>query len=250
MQRFPNGIDGEGFIQKEVPRYFPDWIERATLAKRKGTVTHVLGNDAATLVYLASQAMVTPHVWLSRADQPDHPDQLIFDLDPGEDAHVVPRAAAAVRDLLDRLGLPAYAKSSGSRGIHVHVPLDRSASFDEVATFALDAARVLEHENPDELSTSFRKSDREGRLFLDTLRNAYAQHAVAPYGVRPEPDAPVAVPIDWDEATAADFDPQRVTVANVFRRLSRKKDPWEGMMRHAQSLTKARERLDGIRPDA
>ena len=249
MERFPDGIDRPGFFQKAASGYFPGWIERAELAKRGGTVTHVVCNDAATLVYLANQAMVTPHTWLSRVGRPTHPDQLIFDLDPGDDATVVPRAAAAVRGILDELGLTGFAKTSGSRGIHVHVPIDGAVPFEEAAAFALDVARVLEHRHPEELSTAFRKAERHGRLFVDTLRNAYAQHAVAPYGVRAKPGAPVAVPLDWDEATSPRFDPQRVTVGNAFRRLSQKQDPWEGMMETARALTGPRTRLDELLAD-
>ena len=250
MHRFPDGIGGTDFIQKDVPDYFPDWIDRADLKKADGTVTHVIASDAATLVYLANQAVLTPHVWLSRVDRSNHPDQLIFDLDPGDDPGTVSQAAGWLREMLDELGLVPYAKSSGSRGIHVHVPLDRSADFDEVRAFARDLAGLLEEQHPEELTTAARKRDRGGRLFLDTMRNAYAQHAVAPYGVRDRERAPVAVPLDWDEATASSFDPQRVTVRNVFRRLSQKDDPWDGMARRARSLGEPRARLDGLLSDA
>lgn len=249
MHRFPDGIQGDGFIQKEVSRHFPDWVTTAELRKEGGTVTHVVADSAATLTYLAGQACITPHVWLSRVDRPEHPDQLVFDLDPpgGAGGAVVAHAARALRQVLDELELPAYAKSSGSKGLHVHVPLDRSATFDATRPFSKGVGDLVAARHPDRITTAARKAERKGRLFLDTLRNSYAQHAAAPYAVRALPGAPVAVPLDWDEATSSRFDPRRVTVENVFRRLAQKDDPWAGMHRSATSLDDARRRLQEVR---
>jgi bifunctional non-homologous end joining protein LigD len=205
----------------------------------------VVVDNAATLVYLADQACLTPHVWLSRTDRPDHPDRMVFDLDPGtEDLPLLRDTARRLRDLLDELGLPAFPKSTGSKGVHVEVPLDRAASFDEVRDFARAIARVLTDDDPGRVTTEQRKVKRKGRLFLDTYRNGYGQTAVPPYAVRALPGAPVAVPLDWGEALASDFHPRRYTLANVFRRLGQKQDPWAGIDEAAVSLEKARRRLE------
>src|SRR4051795_11968611 len=127
LQAFPNGVEAHGFFMKAVPDYFPDWIDRVTVPKKGGTVTHALANDAATLVYLAGQNVVTPHTWLSRADEPRKPDRLIIDFDPsagGRFADVRAAAREAGRRLRD-LGLNTYAMVTGSRGIHVLCPLSR-----------------------------------------------------------------------------------------------------------------------------
>src|SRR5712691_3360110 len=124
--RFPNGIAQKGFFQKNIGFYFPDWIKKVTVKKAGGKVTHVLCNDLATLVYLANLACITPHIWLSRVPKLKHPDLLIFDLDPsGDDFGPVRRTAMQLRDLLEDLGLNAFPMTTGSRGLHVSLPLTR-----------------------------------------------------------------------------------------------------------------------------
>lgn len=247
MHRFPDGIEGEGFYQKEIPDYFPDWIQRVTVKKEGGEVTHVLCQDAATLVYLANQACITPHVWLSRRDELDRPDRMIFDLDPpGQDFAPVRRAARALHDLLEELGLVPFAMTTGGRGLHLVVPLDRSADFDAARGFARDLAELLARRDPERLTTEPRKEKRKGRLFVDVLRNAYAQTGVPPYAVRPRPGAPVAMPIAWDELGDPKLRGDRYDTRNAFHRLGRVEDPWKGMARRARSLRGPREKLDAL----
>jgi bifunctional non-homologous end joining protein LigD len=245
QHRFPDGIEGEGFFQKEIPDHYPPWVERAELkAQSDGSVTYALANNAATLVYLANQAAITPHLGLSRTDQIDHPDWLVIDLDPQDDDFEKVRfAARATRRLLDRLELPSFVQTSGSRGLHVFVPLDRSADFTRVRAFARDLARHLARQHPDRLTTEQRKAKRGDRVYLDILRNAYGQTTAAPYAVRAKEGAPVATPLDWPEVADARLTPQRYTIANIFRRLSRKVDPWRDMASHAVSLDRPHERL-------
>ncbi len=137
MERRPDGIEGERIMQKEVPGHFPEWVHRATVRKEGGSVTQVACDDTATLAYLAGQACVTPHRRLSRADRPTRPDRLVFGLDPaGDDFAQVRRAAADLRELLDEIDLPAALMTTGSRGLHVVVPLDGRGDTDEVRAFA------------------------------------------------------------------------------------------------------------------
>src|SRR5438093_3094461 len=186
MERFPDGIDGPRLVQKQVAAYFPRWIRTASMAKQEGTVRHVVCQDAATLVYLANQACITPHVWLSRIDKPHLPDQMIFDLDPSaDDFRTVCSAALTLRDLLQRAHLEAFVKTTGSRGLHVLVPLKRRADFDEVRAFARDIATELVESDPEHLTVDVRKAKRAGRSYIDTARNAYAQTAAPPYAIRP-----------------------------------------------------------------
>ncbi|HUF89881.1 MAG TPA: non-homologous end-joining DNA ligase [Gemmatimonadota bacterium] len=245
MQRFPDGIDAGGFYQKEAPDYFPGWIRRVTVKKEGGTVEHVVCDNEATLVYLANQACITPHVWLSRADEIDRPDRLIFDLDPpDEEFELVRFAAREMRELLRELGLDPYVMATGGRGLHLVVPLDRSADFDTVRAFARDVTGTLAARHDDRLTIETRKNKRRGRLFLDYLRNAYAQTGVPPYAVRPRPGAPVAVPLDWDELPDPDLRGDAYHTRNVRTRLGRGDDPWKGMGRHARSLSTPRRKLD------
>lgn len=227
MQRFPDGIANEGFFQKAIPDYFPDWIDRIELPKEGGRITHVLINNAATLVYLANQACITPHLALAQSDTPKHPDRMIFDLDPSDtDFTKVQDVAARLRDVLAAQDLPVFVQTTGSRGLHLVVPLDGSADFEEVRAFARKLADKLVHDAPRLATLEQRKSARGARVFIDTLRNAYAQTAVAPYAVRALPVAPVATPLTWDEALSSDMTPRRYTVQNLFRRLGQIDDPW------------------------
>jgi bifunctional non-homologous end joining protein LigD len=248
MQRFPNGIDNEGFYQKEIPDYFPEWIHRARVdLKEGGSQQQVVIENAATLVYLADQGCITPHVWLSRADNLDYPDRMVFDFDPAGDEFEPIRAAAhLLRGILEELGLVPFVMTTGSRGLHVVTAIDRSADFDTVRTFARDVAELLARREPDALTTEPRKEQRRGRLFLDYLRNAYAQTAVVPYAVRARRGAPVATPLEWSELHDRSLGPQTYNIGNIFRRLAAKDDPWAGIQRRARSLSAPQKRLDAL----
>lgn len=252
LQRFPDGIREDGFYQKQISDYFPDWIDKVTVsvASSGSEQALVVCNNAATLVYLANQACITLHPWLSRTDRLDHPDQLVVDLDPPsndfEDARV---AALQLRELLEELELPSYPKLTGSKGIHVHVPLDGSADFDEVRRIARSMMSTLASRHSDSLTTEQRKDKRGKRLFLDVGRNAYAQTAVAPYAVRAREGAPVAAPVTWEEIEKKGLSSQSFGIENIFRRLGQIEDPWKGWRRRARSLKKAKERMERLRSD-
>lgn len=239
MQRFPGPPGSRPIYQKAAPAHFPDWIRRVTVPKVGGTVTHVVCDDAAALVYIANQGSITPHVWLSRVDHLDRPDRMIIDLDPGaggtEDARFAARLA---REVLTDAGLVPHLMATGSRGYHVVVPLRPSEGFEEVRAVAFALAEALARRAPDRLTTEFYKSERGGRLFLDCNRNAWAQTAVPPYAVRPRPGAPVAVPIAWDELDSVA--PDGWTVRTIGTRLDAAPDPWAGFARRARSLAAAR----------
>jgi bifunctional non-homologous end joining protein LigD len=248
LQRFPAGIGQRGFFHKDAPDYFPAWVGRVEAAKHGGSVTHAIASDTRTLVYLANQNTITPHIWLSRADRIDRPDRLVIDLDPapGSDFADVRRAARSAGELLREVGLEPFAQVTGSKGIHVWSPLRRRAHVDDVKELARRAAQVLAEQRPGELTTEFRKNKREGRILVDVLRNGYAQTAVPPYAVRPRRGAPVATPIDWDELSDSRLRPDRWTVRSVLRRLAAKGDPWAGMQAHARGIGQARKRVDGM----
>jgi len=244
MHRYPDGIDGGDFFQKNIADYFPDWIDRATLPKEDGEVTHVVADNAATLVYLANQACITPHLGLSRIDHPHHPDRMIFDLDPSDDDFdKVRETARRLRKLLDDLNLTSFVQTTGSRGLHVLVPLNREADFDHVREFSHRVCRVLAEKHPDLMTTEQRKAKRGDRVFLDDLRNAYGQTSVAPYAVRARPGAPIATPLEWDEVDDGGLTPRKYRIGNIFRRLGQRKDPWTDIARHAQGLASAQRRL-------
>lgn len=248
LERCPDGLDGQRFLQKNTPEHYPDWITRVEVAKEGGTVTHVVCDDTATLLHLADQACVTLHRWLSRTDRaggPDHPDRLVFDLDPaGDDFAAVRDAARWMRELLAELDLPAGAMTTGSRGLHLVVPLDGRHDFDEVRRFARDVAALAASRHPDRLTTAARKHDRAGRLYLDVQRNGYAQTAVAPYSVRARPGAPVAVPLAWKQLDDPALDARRWSITDAVDQA--RTEPWSDLPRRGRSLGPARRRLDDM----
>lgn len=249
MHRFPDGIEAEGFFQKHAPDHFPDWIRRAEMKKEGGTVQHVVADHPAVMAYLAAQGSIEPHLGLSRTDRPDHPDRMILDLDPSDDDFAKVREAAdRVKWLLDRIEAPAFVQTTGSRGLHVVVPLDRSAAFDPARDLARRLAGRLAEEAPKLMTVAQRKDGRGDRVFVDYLRNAYGQTSVAPYGVRARAGAPVATPLEWDEALG-DTGPRDYRLDNIFRRLGQKQDPWADIDRHAVGVGTLAERFGKLAKD-
>lgn len=249
LQRFPDGVGGEGWFQKHTPKHFPDWITTVELPKRGGTVRHVVIDSADALRYVVNQGTITVHVLGGTVSAPDVPAELLIDLDPSVDGPgQVVEATTAVRELLDDLDVAGFVKTSGSRGIHVHLPLRGDARFPAVGALAEHLARALVDRHPDLLTVEFAKQDRGDRLFVDVLRNAPAQHAVAPYTVRPLPGGPVAVPLRWDEVDGG-WDPRGTPLASLFRRLgAQSSDPWAGFDDARMPAAEIAHRLERLRP--
>ncbi|NUP38577.1 MAG: ATP-dependent DNA ligase [Streptomyces sp.] len=246
LERHPDGLDGPRFMQKNTPDNYPEWISRIEVPKEGGTVCHTVCDDSATLLYLADQASLTLHRWLSRVGRLDRPDRMVFDLDPaGDDFAAVREAAVLLGELLDELELPSGLMTTGSRGLHVVVPLGGRHDFDEVREFARDVADALAGAHPDRLTTAARKKERGHRLYLDVGRNAYAQTAVAPLTVRARPGAPVATPITWEQLDDPDLTARRWTIADAVEQA--RTDPWAGIMSRGRALGPARRRLDALR---
>ena len=242
MLRFNQGIHGERFFHKQAPKYFPDYIARVEVPKAKGTTTYPICNNRKALAYIANHNCIEFHLLPVRADDLWHPDRMVLDLDPSvDDVEQVRDAARWIHELLEEVGLVGFVMTSGSRGFHIWVPLDRKSDTEEVHAFAADMAHVLVARHPDELTTEFTKADRGSRIYVDVARNAPAQHAVAPYSLRANDGAPVATPITWGELDDPETTPQRWSITTVLERLS--DDPWSGMTKHARSLERARRKL-------
>ncbi|WP_329269279.1 non-homologous end-joining DNA ligase [Streptomyces pseudovenezuelae] len=248
LERHPDGLDGPRFMQKNTPDSYPEWISRVEVPKEGGTVCHTVCDDTATLLYLADQVCLTLHRWLSRAGSVERPDRMVFDLDPAgdDDFALVREAAGLLGELLDELSLPSALMTTGSRGLHVVVPLNGRHDVDEVREFAKDVADTLVAGHPDRLTTAARKKDRGDRLYLDIQRNAYAQTAVAPFTVRAKPGAPVATPLAWAQLDDPGLDARRWTIADAVEQA--RADPWAGVMAKGRALGPARRRLNALMP--
>ena len=233
LTRYPEGISGEGFFQKATPSYFPEWIPRCELPKKGGVVHYPVVTTTAALVYFAQQNVITPHVPLNRIDDLPHPDRFVVDLDPStDDFDQVRRFARLIGALLEQAGLVPFVQTTGSKGLHVVAPLDRSADWSGVQRFASAIAGHLLDEHPEELTQEFSKSNRGDRIYLDLGRNTPMATMVAPYGVRAIEGAPVATPIEWDEVDDPELTPRRYTIGDVVGRL----DPWAHIDEHVRAL--------------
>ena len=244
MERFPAGIGKKGFIQKDVSKGFPEWLERVEVPKKGGVVHHPIVTDARSLLWLANQNCITPHVWTSRAPDLYHPDICVFDLDPStDDAGALQFAALALRDLLDELGLPSWVKTSGSKGFHIVVPLDGKMDTGEVAGFAHAAGSLLVTRHPDVLTQEFHKVDRGTRILVDTGRNGYSATFAAAYAVRARPGAPISAPCTWEEIEKGKVSPRSFTIRNIADRMEAMGDLWEDMKRRKRSLKRAAQKI-------
>ena len=248
VQRFPRGIGEQGFVQQDFADTLPDWISRVEVAKEGGIVVHPVAERPETLRWLANQSCITLHLWQSRRDRLDSPDRLVFDLDPSDTDFAAVRATArAVAGVLEDLGLACFLQTTGSRGLHVVAPVRADTDFDTARQFARDVAEVVVADDAAHRTVEVRKDKRGGRLYLDVMRNAYAQTAVAPYSVRARNGAPVATPLEWDELDTRGLRADRFTIRNLPKRLAGQRDPWASMYRHARSLTGPAQHLAKLR---
>jgi bifunctional non-homologous end joining protein LigD len=247
MQRFPDGINKEGFFQKNAGDYFPKWIKRIEIPKQTDEpVNYVVIDKPATLIYLANQGCITPHIWLSRIDNLEKPDRMIFDLDPADNLSFsdVQYVAQQLKKILDDCNLPTFCMLTGSRGAHIIVPLKRVHTFEYVRTFAHDVATLLAHQFPNSITITTQKKHRGKRVFIDWLRNGFGATTVAPYAVRAHEKAPVATPVTWQELLSSRMNSQKYTIKNIQQRVHKVGDIWKDMEKHAVTLTKARKILD------
>src|SRR2546426_2210012 len=236
VKRYPDGIHGFSFFQKNAPKYAPPWVRTVTLPAEsaKRDVNYILCNSERTLLWLANQGSVELHPWLSRVGRLERPDHLVMDLDPPEGAFDrAVEIAFLVKDVLEGVGLSAAAKTSGAKGIHVFVPLRRRYDYREVRAAADEVARRVEERAPDRATTEFHIAQRGDRLFLDAGRNAPGAHVVAAYSPRARPAASVSYPVSWEELER--IRPEDFTIENVPA-LIEKGDRWKELMPPPQAL--------------
>jgi bifunctional non-homologous end joining protein LigD len=248
LKRWPHGIHGETYFQKQAPRGMPDWIptRQFTTHPRDGGSRQVdfpLVNSREALLWMVQMNCVDMNAWYSRVDRPDRPDFVLFDLDPpdGEFALAV-EAARLVRDALEGLELRSYVKTSGSEGIHVLVPVTRRYSFRQTHRFAELLSKRLADENPGVITTEWLKRKRVGVL-LDYHQNGAGKTIASAYSVRPKPGAPVSTPLRWKEVTQR-LDPSRFTMPAVLKRVEKEGDLFEPVLRGGQSLGAALRALE------
>jgi bifunctional non-homologous end joining protein LigD len=242
MERFPQGLGHEGFLQKNVVKGFPAWLERVEVPKKGGTVNYALITDTRSLLWVVNQNTITPHVWTSRAPHLDRPDLCIIDLDPStEDPETLRTAALAVRDVLAEVGIESWVKTSGSKGYHIAAPLDAEAGYRQVWRFAQTLADTLVRRHPDVFTQEFSKADRGDRVLVDIGRNGPGPTCAAVYAVRAKPGAPVSAPCTWAEIDERRVAPRSFTLRGMAARMAECGDLWSDM--RPQDLRPALEKL-------
>jgi bifunctional non-homologous end joining protein LigD len=244
MKRYPDGWQGKSFFQKNAPSHTPDWIERTPLpaSTREGEkkiIEYALVNDELALMWMANMGCIDLHTWASRVDRPERPDWVMFDLDPSEGSgfEEVVEVAGLVRQTLELLELESYPKTSGSRGIHILVPIARRHTFDEVREFAAVVAGALARAHPGLVTTEWARKKRKGVL-VDANQNRQGATNASVYSVRPRAGAPVSTPLRWEEVVPG-LDPSSLTMDSVLDRVAKEGDLFEGALRGKQSLKSA-----------
>ncbi len=230
MKRYPNNITKQGFFQKEMPDYFPNYIDSVKVnQKQGGKKQYPVVNNKEALIYIANQDCIEFHIWLSNNKLLEKPDKIIFDLDPSKGFVQVYEGAKALKKILDNLKLNSFLMSTGSRGVHVIVPIKQELEFEKVKDIADKIAEKVVKENK-EFTREVRKNKRRGRLLIDTARNSYAQTGICPYSTRPTKFASIAAPLSWKQLKK-DFNPQKFTIKNIPA-----ENPWKGFHKIKNSI--------------
>ena len=244
MRRYPDGAYGKAFFQKDAPKHMPDWIKTFAATVSPGKVVRFpVVDDELALLWMVNMGCIDMNAWYSRVDRPDRPDFVLFDLDPTPD---VPwsqtiEVALVLKQLLDALALESFPKTSGGKGFHVLVPLDRRSTYAETRGFAEVVAGAIVRAHPKLATTEWSKARRRGVL-IDANQNGEGKTIASVYSVRPHPGAPVSTPLRWSEVDDA-LEPGAFTMGVVLQRVRDHGDLAAGLLTTRQSLSKALKRF-------
>ncbi|MDG3582277.1 non-homologous end-joining DNA ligase [Galbibacter pacificus] len=219
LHRFPDGVNKQGFYQKNAADYFPDFIKTVQIKTEEGENTQIVCNNKKSLVYLANQGTIGFHIWLSRTDKLRKPDKVVFDLDPSKDSFKkLKEGVKIIKAFMAKQGKECNVMTSGKKGIHIWYRIRRTTTFEDLRPKIKQYAEELEKLHPEIFTTAIRKNKRNGKIFIDYLRNFYAQTSVCPYSLRPTKNAGIAMPLSWselDDIPASDH----FNVKNIDKRL-------------------------------
>jgi bifunctional non-homologous end joining protein LigD len=251
FKRYPDGISGPYFYQKDAPDYTPDWVRIETLwsADVERNIRYFIGADREQLIYIANTGAITQNPWMSRIQHLDYPDYIIFDLDPVEAPYsTVQRVALTLKGVLDELGLRGYPKTSGASGIHVHLPiLEKRFSYEDVRTFAEAVASVVVQRLPESATIERVVKRRKAEwVYVDYLQNVRGKTVASVYSPRAKPGAPVSTPLKWEELKKP-VDPKAFNIETVFKRLDKVGDLFEPALSDRQDISGFLNALKGPR---
>lgn len=238
MKRYPHGLAGEAFYQKEIPDYAPDWIARQPVEHTEKVINYIICNNKATLIWLVNQACIEMHAWLARLENLECPDIAVMDLDPAEGASFsdILEIALLVKRILDEFGIESFPKTSGSRGLHLFIPLAPVYSWQKVTGAMKYVAELAQKVYPDKITLERKVDKRAGKVYLDYLQNGRGKTMAFQYSLRPRPGAPVSTPLLWTEVEKGCFGPGDYNINTVFARFGRMGDIYEGVLKKKQSL--------------
>jgi bifunctional non-homologous end joining protein LigD len=249
LNRFPNGIKGQSFYQKDMDlNQLPGWTKTARIYSKsnKEYIDYLICNDTATLLYMANLGCIEINPWHSTYDKPDHPDYMMLDLDPGKiDFKEVVKTALVIKDICDELSIDCFCKTSGATGLHIYIPLGAKYTYDEVKTFAELIATLAHHRLPKTTSIERLVAKRTNKVYIDFLQNRKGQTIAAPYSVRPRPYATVSTPLLWKEVNEK-LTPQQFTIHNIEKRLTKTGDLWKGVLGKGILLDKALKKMEKL----
>lgn len=246
LNRFPDGIEGQSFYQKDVGEYAPAWLPTKEIRSesKEKPVKYLVCKDEATLVYMANLGCIEMNPWLSRVRKPDYPDYLVIDLDPEDIGfEKVIEAALAVKEVLERAGAESFPKTSGATGIHIYVPLGAKYDYDESSGFGRIIANIAHNLVPGFTSIERSPGRRQKKVYLDFLQNKRGQTLAAPYCIRPRPGAPVSTPLKWEEVRNG-LDPSSFTLKTIRPRLQRSGDLFAGLLGPGINMEECISRLE------
>lgn len=240
MSRYPDGIAGETFYQKDCPSYAPEWIETLPIKSpdAEKTVNYIVCKDTATLAWLANQACIELHIWLAKKERLNYPDIAVFDLDPFPPADFadVLEVAMLVKEALVQFNLKGFPKTSGATGMHIFVPVDPVLTYTEVRDAVEFICRRIHAVYPEKTTLERSVSKRGGKVYLDYLQNTRGKTMVFQYSLRPEPGAPVSAPVTWEEVAGRKIRPLDFTIKTIFPRITEVGDLYREFHRLKQSL--------------
>jgi len=245
LKRYPNGVEGMHFYEKRCPPHAPPWIKKVTVAsgREEGKLTYCVIDNSASLAWVANLASLELHTLLFTGDDLYRPTWMVFDLDPGPPATVLDCIPIAfkMRDMLAKLGLESFIKVSGSKGLHMWVPLNRKEiTFDQTKSFSHAIAQIMEREDPEHVVSVMKKELRKGKIFIDWSQNDEHKTTVAVYSLRAKEEPTVSTPVEWDELAAAakkkDASKLRFLPEDVIKRIDKKGDLFEGVLKLKQKL--------------
>lgn len=248
LRRYPNGIEGESFFQKEAPAGIPDWLHTEKIATDEESYTRfVIADDKASLLYLANLGCIDQNPWMSKLGSLENPDFILLDLDPYHCAFDrIIEAAQLLRQKLDQIGLQGYPKTTGGDGMHIYVPLETVYTFQQARSFAEILARWLSAERPDLFTTPRNVAAREkGKVYFDYLQISSGKTISAPYVLRAYPGAAVATPLAWSEVKPG-LTPTQFHIGNAIRRFDRVGDLFAGVLKNLQRIEPALEKAEGL----